>query len=257
MRIVLRLFGALLLLILIAASYIYFSSLAKIPDSRFAPGTAAATPANSAPVLLFGATRNTGLEFAKQLSARGEKIVAFARPSSDVSELEALGAELLEGDAMDPASIAAAFASQPFRAIMSTVGCFSCDPPVDFTGNKNIIDAAKVTNVPKMMFISTIGAGDSKDSLPRLPSYFLRGVLPLKTQVEDYLKTSGLEYIIIRPGGLGSDPATGKGILSEDIKTFGYIDRVELASLMVACIDNASCTNKTLTAIDEQKTLPW
>ncbi len=257
MRIVLRLLGALLLLILFAASYIYFSSLAKIPESRFTPDNAAAAPENNAPILLFGATRNTGLEFAKQLSARGEKIVAFVRPSSDVSALEALGAELLMGDAMDPATIEAAFASQPFRAIMSTVGCFSCDPPVDFTGNKNIIDAAKAANVPKMLFISTIGAGSSKDSLPALPSYFLRGVLPLKTQVEDYLKASGLEYIIIRPGGLGSDPATGKGLLSEDIKAFGYIDRIELATLMVECIDSPSCTNKTLTAIDEQKKLPW
>jgi len=257
MRIMLRLFGALLLLILCAASYIYFSSLAKIPESRFAPDNSSTTLSNDAPVLLFGATRNTGLEFAKQLSARGEKIVAFVRPSSDITELEALGAQILQGDAMDAESIKAAFASQPFRAVMSTVGCFSCDPPVDFTGNKNIIDAAKAANVPKMMFISTIGAGDSKETLPRLPSYFLRGVLPLKTQAEDYLKASGLDYIIIRPGGLGSDPATGAGLLSEDIKAFGYIDRIELASLMLACIDSPSCTNKTLAAIDEQKKLPW
>lgn len=257
MRFVLRLFGALLLLILFAASYIYFSSLAKIPESRFAPDNSSSTRSNDAPILLFGATRNTGLEFAKQLSARGEKIVAFARPSSDVSELESLGAEILRGDAMDTDSIEAAFASQSFRAVMSTVGCFSCDPPVDFTGNKNIIDAAKAANVTRMMFISTIGAGNSKDTLPRLPRYFLRGVLPLKTRAEEYLKTSGLEYIILRPGGLGNDPASGSGLLSEDVNAFGYIDRVELARLMVACIDAPSCVNKTLTAIDEQKKLPW
>ncbi len=257
MRIVFRIFGALLLLITIAAAYIYISSLAKIPESRFVLGETSTTPSEDAPILIFGATRNTGLEFAKQLSARGEKIVAFVRPASDLAALEELGAELLFGDAMDPASIEAAFASQQFRAVMTSVGCFSCDPPVDFTGNKNIIDAAKAANVPKVMFISTIGAGDSADTLPPIPSRILGGILPLKTQAEEYLKASGLEYIILRPGGLGRDPATGTGFFSEDPKAFGYIDRIELAGLMVDCIDHPECINKTLAAIDEQKKLPW
>lgn len=96
------------------------------------------------------------------------------------------------------------------------------------------------------MFTSTIGAGDSSDALPFISSKVLGHLLSLKTQAEDHLKSIGLEYIIIRPVGLGCDAATGKGMLSEDPKAFGYIDRTDLAELMVECLDHADCENKTL-----------
>ena len=106
------------------------------------------------PVLIFGATRNTGLEVARRLDARGEAFVAFVRPTSDRSELEKLNAAFVVGDAMDMASVQAAISSQPFRAIVSTIGCLSCDPPPDFIGNRNIIDAAVEAGVPRMVLIT-------------------------------------------------------------------------------------------------------
>ncbi|MBT6962071.1 MAG: hypothetical protein HOA00_13080, partial [Rhodospirillaceae bacterium] len=41
-------------------------------------------------VLIFGATRNTGLEIAKILVARGEPVTAFVRPTSNLENLESL-----------------------------------------------------------------------------------------------------------------------------------------------------------------------
>lgn len=257
MRILKRIFLSILLLILLLATYIYFSMRANIPESQIELAAASNTANSGAPVLIFGATRNTGLELAKLLHARGEKVVAFARSSSNVSDLNALDAEILIGDATDLPSIEAAMATQSFRAVVTTVGCFSCDPPIDFTANKNIIDAAKAANIPTVLFISTIGAGDSLDAMPFISKKVLGHLLPLKTQTEDYLAASGLDFIIIRPGGLGYDPVTGTGLLSEDPTAFGYIDRSELSQLMLKCLDQNTCTNKTLSALDAQKTLPW
>lgn len=257
MRILKRIFLSIFFLLLVLASYVYFSMRANIPESQIELADASTAANPGAPVLIFGATRNTGLELAKLLHARGEKVVAFARPSSNVSELKAINAEILIGDATDLPSIEAAMASQPFRAVVTTVGCFSCDPPIDFTANKNIIDTAKATNIPRVMFISTIGAGDSLDAMPFISKKVLGHLLPLKTQTEDYLAASGLEYIIIRPGGLGKEPATGTGLLSQDPAAFGYIDRSELGQLMLNCLDQKTCNNKTLTAIDRQKKFPW
>ena len=53
------------------------------------------------------------------------------------------------------------------------------------------------------MFISTIGAGDSISAMPYLSKRFLKRILPLKTQAEDYLADSGLNYITIRTGRTG------------------------------------------------------
>ena len=65
---------------------------------------------------------------------------------------------------------------------------------------------------------------------------------------------SGLEFTIIRPGGLRHGPATGQGYLSENPETFGYIDRAELAQLMVASLDDDRTIGKTFSAACETKT---
>ncbi len=128
---------------------------------------------------------------------------------------------------------------------------------IDFIANRNIFDGAKAAGVSQVMFVSTIGAGDSIGALPFLSKFFLKRILPLKTQSEDYLKGSGLNYVTIRPGGLVDDAATGSGILSEDPTTFGYIGRSDLAKLMLQCLDSGLCSGKTLSAVDENRSSMW
>ncbi len=41
-------------------------------------------------------------------------------------------------------------------------------------------------------------------------------VLAEKEQAENHLMASGLTHIIIRPGGLRSEPPKGEGVLTED-----------------------------------------
>jgi NAD(P)-dependent dehydrogenase (short-subunit alcohol dehydrogenase family) len=56
-------------------------------------------------VLLLGASRGIGLEFARQFRAAGERVIATARDDAGLQRLEALGAEALRIDVTDPASI--------------------------------------------------------------------------------------------------------------------------------------------------------
>ena len=51
-------------------------------------------------VLIFGATRNTGLEIAKILVGRGEAVTAFVRPTSNLENLEPLDVDYFVGDAL-------------------------------------------------------------------------------------------------------------------------------------------------------------
>ena len=167
------------------------------------------------------------------------------------------GTVIVEGDATDPASLAEAFEGQKIRAVVSTIGCLNCEPPPDYVGNRNIAEAAKAANVNRMLLVTTIGAGDSVDTPPFVSKAVLQKILPLKTQAEDHLKASGLDYTIIRPGGLMSKPPTGNGFLSEDPKTFGFIFRADLAQLIVGCLDDANTIGKTFSAADLNRTLPW
>jgi len=166
--------------------------------------TAASPPEGGHHVLLFGGTRNTGLEVAKLLVARGDRVTAFVRPSSDRSGLEPLGVEFAVGDALDSDSVRAAFGVGEYTAAITTVSCFRCDPPPDYLGNANIFDAAAEAGVARMLLVTTIGAGDSYEAAPWPARIFLRDMLPLKTQAEEHLVASGLDYTIIRPGALRS-----------------------------------------------------
>ncbi len=107
------------------------------------------------------------------------------------------------------------------------------------------------------MLVTTIGAGDSAEAVPWLSSRVLGKTLPLKTQAEDDLRASGLEYTIIRPGGLRSGHRTGNGILSEDRTAFGFIFREDLAEVIVAALDDDRAIGKTFAAIDAKRDFPW
>jgi len=208
-------------------------------------------------VLIFGGTRGTGLEIAKLLTANGESVTVFVRPSSDRSGLEPLGVDFVVGDALNADEVNAAFVDKDYRAVISTLGCFRCDIPPDYLGNKNVFAAAKVAEVPRVMMISTIGAGDSADAPPWISKWFLKDIMALKTQAEDYLRATGIAYTIIRPGGLKDGEPTGNGLLTEDTDAMGIITRADLAKLMVDALDDQSAADKVYTAMDSELSWPW
>jgi nucleoside-diphosphate-sugar epimerase len=258
LKIVFAVVGVALLLVAGLALTLYLSLRASPPETYF---ELAGTPpaADAAPVLIFGATRGTGLEVARYLQARGEPFVAFVRPTSDRRALDALNAAFVVGDATNMEDVMAAVSSQPFRAIVSTIGCLTCDPPPDFIGNRNIMDAAVASGVPRIILVTSIGVGDSTDALPLLSRIFLRKILPLKEQAEKHLRASGLDYTIIRPGGLrpADAPVTGQGYLTEDRSAFGFISRPDLAALIVGCLDDDRTIGKTFAAADRTVESPW
>ena len=161
------------------------------------------------------------------------------------------------GDALDLDSVRAAFAGGDYSSVITTVGCFSCDPRPDFLGNRNIFDAAEEAGVQRMVLVTSIGAGDSEMAAPWLARVFLREILPLKTQAEEHLMASGLDYTIIRPGALRSNPPTGTGYLSESRDAEGIINRSDLAGLIVEALDDNATTGKVLAAVDAELSYPW
>jgi uncharacterized protein YbjT (DUF2867 family) len=213
-------------------------------------------------VLVIGGTRATGLEIVRVLRARGDDVVVLARPSSDASAAEALGARIVRGDAMNPADLTAALAAVPpggrFRAVVSTLGATSLDGPrPDFDGNRNAVDAARLAGVTRFVLVTVIGAGESREAAPAIARYFLRNVIPEKTKAEDYLKTSGLDFTIIRPGGLLDKEPQGRAYLTEDTRAMSWIRRTDLAALTVQALDDPRAIGKVYHAFDPDRTRFW
>jgi uncharacterized protein YbjT (DUF2867 family) len=210
------------------------------------------------PVLVIGGTRGTGLEIVRVLRARGDDVVALVRPASDASGPEELGARIARGDALNPEDLTAALGMGRFRAIISTIGARGLDGPrPEFDGTRNAVDAARAAGVKRFLLITVIGAGDSHDAAPAISRYFLRNVTPEKTKAEDYLKTSGLDFTIIRPGGLLDKEAQGRAYLTEDTRSMSWIRRADLAALTVQALDDPRASGKIYHAFDPDRTRFW
>ncbi|MEE4185816.1 MAG: NAD(P)H-binding protein, partial [Gammaproteobacteria bacterium] len=125
---------------------------------------------------------------------------------------------------------------------------------------KAVIDAAKAAGVQRFVLVTVIGAGNSADAVPLPARPGHNDVTPLKTAAEDYLRASGLDYIVIRPGGLGPRMAplkTGTAKLTEDPRAFSYMGRPDLAEITVAALGDPTAYNKIFTAYDENRVYLW
>lgn len=245
-----------------------------------ADATIAKLAPDPAPRTIFvaGATGGTGVEIVRELRARGDKVVAMVRASSNTAAIDALGVEKVVADALDAEQVRAALGAQPVDAVISLLGTSSSDlpertnpiagmikgpPPMDpnkrpdFVGNRNVIDAARANNIERFVLVTVIGAGDSAEAIPLAARKGHSAVVPLKAQAEDHLRASGLQYTIIRPGGLGKQPVGETAVLSDDPLAFSFLSRADLARLTVDATHDAATIGKTYTAYDSDRRMLW
>ena len=202
-------------------------------------------------VLIFGGTRRTGLEIARLLGQRGDRVAAIARPTSDTAALEQTGTHIFQGDAFDPQGLSIAVQNAGCDVAICSLGnSAGAERKVDFEGVRNAVDSCVTAGVRRFLLITAVGCGDSRPALSERALQFLGKVCELKTQGEDHLKGSGLDWTIIRPGGLSSEPPTGTAVLSEDPMSHGMIRRGDVARLVVKCLDDDGTIGKTYSAVD-------
>ncbi len=207
-------------------------------------------------IFLAGASRGIGREIAKCLVEQQLKVKALLRTEAARAELEAMGIEVVLGEALSVGDVERAMpGDESIYAVISTIGGLPKDGErADYLGNKNLIDAAVKAGVQKFILISSIGSGNSAGALPPQALATLGPVLVEKEKAEQHLIESGLTYTVIRPGGLKSEPATGNGVLTEDPKVAGTIHRSDVAQLVCRCLNSDRANNKILSAVDRQMT---
>lgn len=215
-----------------------------IAGTRMAQG---ADPGTVGGVIVFGASRGVGLEVVKLLRAKGEPVTVFVRPNSERAELEKLNVTFATGDVLQPETLAAAFKAQAYRAAISTVGgAFMSDYRPDSEGNINVINAAATAGVRRVLLVTSIGSGTSKEAIPAAVRLVLGSGLQAKSKAEEVLKASNLDWTILRPGNLGDGPATQKATLVNDPLAFkaGAVPRADVARLLLQTIDDPASFKK-------------
>lgn len=202
-------------------------------------------------VFVAGGTKGVGRFVVDKLAGTGIEVVALARSEEGVAELNAIdGVTAVAGDAFDQKSVENAM--DGCDAAITTLGGSTDDRRVDYEGNNNVIESAGILGVQRIILVTSIGCGSSKEAAP--PSVFevLKDVLAAKEKAENILIKyyTNSNWTIIRPGGLKTEPMTGHAILTEDNTAIGSIHREDVADLVVRALNSPATERKVLTAID-------
>lgn len=202
-------------------------------------------------LLLFGATRNTGLHIAGQAVSRGETVTAMVRNGSDASALESLGVRVIVGDAFEVEDcLRAVELASPRRVISLMGGKDVTGRRVCGEGNINVVRALENSDpVERFVLVTSMGCGEQYAALNDNVKKFLGEALLAKTEAEDYLRLSGLPWTIVRPGGLNNEPGSGNFCLLDapDRNRQGYVSREDVAAAVLKVLDEPDCLYRAVT----------
>jgi uncharacterized protein YbjT (DUF2867 family) len=197
-----------------------------------------------------GATGETGKRIVQELVDRQIPVRAMVRDLAKAQAILPAGVELIIGDVLDLSSIVTAIGDS--TVILCATGAKpSLDPTgpyqVDYQGTKNLVDAARSKDIKQFVFVSSLCV--SKFFHP-LNLFWL--ILWWKQQGEQYLTNSGLNYTIVRPGGLKNEDNPDPIVMSGADTLFdGSIPRQKVAQVCVESLTNPRSQNKVLEIISQ------
>jgi nucleoside-diphosphate-sugar epimerase len=211
-------------------------------------------------VFVAGGSRGVGRAIIDQLlqDETVTQIVALVRTPEAAADLQALDASsdrirAIVGDAFDYKTVEGAI--DGCDAAVTTLGGSVSDDDdqrIDYIGNNNVIEACGILGCVRIVLVTSIGCGSSKEATPPNVYETLAPVLKAKDKAENVLQKyyTNMLWTIVRPGGLKSEPKTGKAILTEDTKAIGSIHREDVAELVVKALGSEGTVRKVLSAVD-------
>jgi uncharacterized protein YbjT (DUF2867 family) len=203
-------------------------------------------------VVVAGGHGQIGRRLLRLLAARGDRARGLIRNPDHASDLESDGAEAVLCDLeADDADVAGAIAGAD--AVVFSAGAGPGSGPerkqtVDLGGAVKLIDAAKANGIARYVIVSSMGADNPPPGEETFTVY-----LRAKAAADEALAESGLDFTIVRPGGLTNDPGTGQIDAAEHLGRRGQIPRDDVAATLVSVLDEPSTVGKTFEVLSGDK----
>jgi uncharacterized protein YbjT (DUF2867 family) len=203
-------------------------------------------------IAVLGATGRTGRHVLTELSNRGVRIRALSR-NIEKAQLSVPGDyEWVYADVTKPKTLTLAL--QDVDIVISTIGSTEEDNSelIDYQGSINFVDAAKESSVQHIIYMSSIGAGGAENFSTVILNLVTDKAMKWKSLGEEYIRNSGINFTIVRPGGLRGDPGTLGIKLDQGDQIIGWIPRADVASVLVESAFNENAFEKTFEVINDE-----
>ncbi|WP_420630613.1 NAD(P)-dependent oxidoreductase [Candidatus Leptofilum sp.] len=197
---------------------------------------------------IFGATGGTGQEIVKQALDAGHEVTVLVR---DPAKLHVKHDKLylVIGDVLNLEKVEEALAGS--EAVCCSLGNTAHNP--DFVvsdGTQNIIAGMTKQHIQRLVVVSALGVGDSRDRVSRsfkmLMKTVLRKAYEDKERQEQFVRESDLDWIIVRPGGLTNGPATGDYAFGLDPDIGGrQVSRADVAAFVLQQLSDDTFLHQT------------
>lgn len=207
-------------------------------------------------IAVFGGTGLTGREVVFQALQRGEEVVVLARdPAKMLTPKGSCGEDadkpvtdpkltVIQGDVKKQEDVDKVI-KEGAKGVVVALGGKTADVGKTMLtdGTRNIIAAMKKVGTKRVAVVTSIGCGDSEDQAPwtfKLLMYtVMSGIFQDKNNQEalfnvEKVASDGLEFTIVRPGGLTVEPPTG--VINVIDGEAGSIARADVADFCLGAI---------------------
>jgi uncharacterized protein YbjT (DUF2867 family) len=180
-------------------------------------------------VVIVGGHGKVAMRLEKILVERGDSPRGIVRKTEQADDLEKIGAEPIVLDIENVDDIDDGFAGAD--AVVFAAGAGAGSGParkltVDYGGAVKSVDAAIAKEIRRFVIVSAIGANHPESWSDEMKPYY-----EAKADADKFVAECGLDYTIVRPGGLTDDPGTGTVSLGEDLPG-GKVARDDVALVL-------------------------
>jgi uncharacterized protein YbjT (DUF2867 family) len=197
-------------------------------------------------VAIVGAHGKVAQQLMRVLYDRGDDFVGIVRNDEHADDVYRLGGQgaLVDIETASVEQLAAAFHDCDAVVFSAGAGAGSSierKRTVDYGGSVKSIEAAGLAGVRRFVQVSAWGADNP---LPEDTEPVWRAYIEAKRDADAALRSSGLDWTVLRPGGLTFDEGTGLISLGDSTPR-GSIPREDVAALIAVCIDEPSSIGRS------------
>jgi putative NADH-flavin reductase len=202
-------------------------------------------------IAIFGATGKTGIELVKQALEHDHEVTVMVR---DPKRLPMFAKEIrvFTGDFNNLDVVKSTIEGQD--AVICTLGSRELykNTGLRTSGTRVIIEAMQEVGVKRLVVMSSMGIGESWNTLPLFTKVLFKLFMPAARADHEaqelVVKTSGLDWTIIRPSGLTNDPNVTSYEYGKQIKPrTSRIARANVANLILKVIESNSHMREAIT----------
>ncbi len=199
-------------------------------------------------ITVVGGSSGTGAQVVKLAAQKGHDVSCVSR--SGATELPD-GVRDIKADALETDAIRSAVAGAD--AVVVTVGGAKGQSRHRAQVTRSVVAAMQDAGVRRLIVQSSLGVGDSMQLMPGPARLFARVVMATAladhAEQEAVVAESGLDWTVVRPGGLSSGPATGDYLAQESADgrpMKGMIARADVAAHIVSILDDPATFGRAL-----------